>query len=281
MGKGYVKEIIELFPDVNFEYHHNQSPKLVKDLKIPYSNIRNDLYSVNEPWRITNQNLYLNTWFYYIVNGNGTNNLNYVRKGQWWDLNKKMRLFYDIISDFLEIPLIEIKSPYDYIPDIDYDCFDLPKSFETEYKNTIVFSNGPVHSHQSSFENNDAIIFALLDEFPEKTIILTHKTNIINDNVIYTEDIINTDNGDINEISYIGYKKAKYILGRHSGPFQFMNTKRILNSPEKVIVGFGYKLEETLTQNMSFPSFTKNLLDFSLKTLIKEIIECFKQSESC
>jgi hypothetical protein len=32
---------------------------------------------------------------------------------------------------------------------------------------------------------------------------------------------------------------------------------------------------------MSFPSFTKNLLDFSLKTLIEEIIVCFKQSESC
>jgi hypothetical protein len=273
-GKAYAKEIIDLFPEVNFTYHHNQSPKILKDLNIPHSPINPGLYDDYQAYRIDGDTMYINTWYYDIININYPSDS--LRKGMWIDLNFSHHVVHDAVANFLCIPELAVKDVYSYIPDNDYDYFDIPEQFVSDYDNTIIFSNGPVHSGQSHCSDTTPIIHALLEEFPDKTIILTHRTSIYSDRLLYTDDIINTTEGDLNEISYLAYKHAKYILGRQSGPFQFMQTKRILNSPEKIVVGFGHDPKEAFTTGLDLPATCKNINDISMPDLINDIISLFK-----
>jgi hypothetical protein len=115
---------------------------------------------------------------------------------------------------------------------------------------------------------------SLLDAFPNRKIIPTHRTPIINDNILYTDDIIKTFGGDLNEISWIA-EKCKYIIGRNSGPFCYMHTKNILNDKTKKIIAVGNTKRDCFLYNMQVDSDYRILIDENEEELIKSIIKIF------
>jgi len=135
---------------------------------------------------------------------------------------------------------IKIKDIKDYVYETDYSCYDIPSNLSLDYENTVMISNGNVMSGQSNLQSMDNIIHYLVNVFPEKKFILTHESSIQSNNILYTKDLIQTNGSDLNEISYIADKHCKYIIGRQSGPFIFMNTSSILNNKNKKIFSLRY-----------------------------------------
>jgi hypothetical protein len=60
------------------------------------------------------------------------------------------------------------------------------------------------------------------------------------DNVVFTNDIIKSNECDLNEISYLS-TFCDIIVGRNSGPFCFASTKNNLKDPNKTFYAFGNK----------------------------------------
>jgi hypothetical protein len=111
-------------------------------------------------------------------------------------------------------------------------------------KNTnkkILFSNGPCLSGQCDYTGDmSPIIEIIAENNPNKTFIATHPFDCSLDNVVFTSDIIKSNQCDLNEISYLS-TFCDIIVGRNSGPFCFASTKNNLKDPNKIFYAFGDK----------------------------------------
>jgi hypothetical protein len=129
-----------------------------------------------------------------------------------------------------------------YIPDINWSSYDISGIDNFFLSNNKKFycliSNGDVLSGQSKNHNLNRIIEPIAERYKNVGFILTNSNNkIIKENVFYTDDIIKTDGGDLNEIGYIG-TKCDIIIGRGSGPFCFCHNKTAMNDPSKTLISF-------------------------------------------
>jgi len=258
LTREYVREIAKLYPEATIKYFHGNSPKIIADLGIKTLNISeyNTVFDMRSKF-IKDDGLQINTWIgNHLLLNPGCNYLTYNK--MFKELIKDIGLDYDV------------KDPEYYIPDIDFSQYDIPNNFEID-DSAIMFSNGPVHSGQSNIGSTNEIVQAILDNIPDRKIILTHKTEIINDRLIYTDDIINTSGGDLNEISWVA-EKCKTIIGRNSGPFCFMHTKNILNNSQKNIIAFG-TVEEDCPSNGLKIECNYTFIDDSSSDLIEKILE--------
>jgi len=227
-SKEYVREIKSHFETVNFLYLSFNSSKNLKDLQINHKDLSlHPELTRNEKIFIKDDTLYINTWIGNYLVSDDINLVTY------------HSMFTDIYAwIYNELGVrISIRDINNYLLKTDFDYYDVPRETQFDYENTILFSNGPVNSGQSKFDNLDHIIDYLCKEFPEKNIILTHKSSVLSEKIFYTSDIIGIADSDLNEIAYIS-EKVKYLIGRHSGPFCFMQTKDNLNG-NKVIIGLG------------------------------------------
>lgn len=242
--KYYIKQIMSCLPNYNFYYAHYRGDQLIKDLDIQILNLMEYPYMDNRQVFIESDNtIFINTWIGHFIDDNNRTN--------WKTYHGMFEFIYARLSEMtgVNIPLLPMEK---YIPDIDYSKFDIPHSLKTDYDNTIIFSNGPVVSFQSNLKDNntDFIVKFLLEAFPDKKLILTHECPIVHDNIMYTSEIINKVGSDLNEISYIADKHCKYIIGRNSGPFHFMNTKNILFNSDKNIISMGNCEGDKIIYNM-------------------------------
>jgi hypothetical protein len=229
LSKEYIKELILLFPNMKHIYYHENSSKLLKDLNIQTLSIKDVDFPQKNQIFVKDNTIYINTWI--VAADFHLNGCNFISYSSMWSY------IYEKINDILKTNIL-IKDEYFYIPETDYSFYDIPSDFSIDYDNTILFSNGNVNSGQAYRQDTEHIVHSLLNNFKDKTIILTHKTSINNDNIKYTDDIIKTIDGDLNEISWIA-ERCKHIIGRNSGPFIFMHTKNILNDKNKNIISFG------------------------------------------
>lgn len=270
-SKGYIVDLMNNLSDYNIRYYHYNPEKLVDDM-IPYghANEINGIVNEFQRWHIHEDTMFINTWIGSYLERTGC------------DWNSYQRMFeeiYNYINQNLGTNLT-LKNIHEYIPEIDYSKYDVPKEFKIDYENTVVFSNGPVKSGQSAIGSTDdsglfQMIERLRNEFPEKTFILTHNIGNVGEKILYTDDIIKTSGGDMNEISWLALK-SKYIIGRNSGPFCFMHTKQILNDKSKKIVSFGNRIEDHFNYNMQVDSQYWFLSDHNQEELIKNIIDFWR-----
>jgi len=235
-SKSFIKEIISNIPTKYYYAHSNQSIVL-SDLNVEH--VGNFDISQSEKILDVGDVVWVNTWI-----------------GAYFDVNKPyygectLRFLYQMYAEIYQ-KLNEIfdsnlsLSPIDnYFSFVDYSKFDVSNVDQFLLKNTnkkILISNGPCLSGQCDYTGDmSPIIEILAKNNPNKTFIATHSFDCSLDNVVFTNDIIKSNECDLNEISYLS-TFCDIIVGRNSGPFCFASTKNSLKDSNKIFYAFGNK----------------------------------------
>jgi len=238
-SKAYVEDIIREFPGYEFYYQHLNSSKLLRDVNIEFRSLEVPLGPVTDrtPFLVDKDTIFINTWI-----GNYLELESGINWGTYQQMFKKIyRFIEDETNEKIDVGPVEY-----YIPEIKYEYFDIPDVKVPD--RSIIISNGPVLSGQSELENLNGLIEKLLQE-TDRNIILTHFAPFNSERISFTNNIIATSGGDLNEISWLA-SKCEYIIGRNSGPFCFMNTKQILNNANKKIISIGNNEKDSFIYNI-------------------------------
>jgi len=260
-SKGYIADLIKELSRHDLYYQHYHSPKLLKDLNIYHRTLEVPLgnFSDRTPLAGDRDSLYINTWIgNYLQYGDGIN---------WNTYHTMFSKIYSTVSDMMD-GFIELGPKEYYLPEIKYEYFDIPDIKVPD--GSIIISNGPVLSGQSELENLNGLIEKLLQE-TDRNIILTHFAPFNSERISFTNNIIQTSGGDLNEISWTA-SQCEYIIGRNSGPFCFMNTKQILNNANKKIISIGNNEKDSFIYN--FP--VKAEYNFVHDSTITDILDIVK-----
>lgn len=237
-SKGYIADLIKELSSHELYYQHYHPPKLLKDLNIQHRTLEAPLgnFSDRTPLAGDRDSIYINTWIgNYLQYGDGIN---------WNTYHTMFSKIYSLVSDMMD-GFIDLGPKEYYLPEIKYEYFDIPDVKVPA--GSIIISNGPVLSGQSELENLNGLVEKLLEE-TDRHIILTHFAPFNSDRISFTNNIISTTGGDLNEISWLA-SECEYIIGRNSGPFCFMNTKKILNNANKKIISIGNNEKDSFIYN--------------------------------
>lgn len=223
LTREFVKDIIRKTNFNEYFYLHNNSHKLLKDIEnLQFDNTNKYCLDSNIILQI-NYDIYVNVWIGmgYHIEDIGVPTL---------------KSYYTLFNYIFRKLNISIEKMDYYIPDINYEKFEIERIKEFQSKNNrkkILIDNVEVMSYQSNNFNFNYIIDKLSDEYTEIDFILTNnQSKILKNNVFYTSDIINASNGDLNEISYIS-TFCNIIVGKTSGPYTYTVVKQNINDFNK------------------------------------------------
>lgn len=265
-SKEFMKDLYNIINPSKCYLHHVNSPRLINDLPFIQSAnpilrkhttippdptlINKNGVSVNgfikfngmeNPYNYLYQNaiegdhVYIVTWlsFYWF----GSNPTSSDKGCSLYSNYEAYKTVYD------ELGISEYLLPLEYyIPQINFShvekaCID---KFCSDHPNKKVFlSNGDVLSGQSYNFDFTPSLARLADEFPNITFIVSHKTPINRPNIHYTNDIININECDLNEIGYLS-TYCNICIGRGSGPFCFSHIKENFDDTKKTMISFAY-----------------------------------------
>jgi hypothetical protein len=222
VSREFIKDILSKV-NCEMEYHHNNSDRLLLDLNIKIQPLGQLLYNNQLLTYFVDDVLYINIWY----NSNTS-----IFKIHGCTLNTLYNNFVDVYK-LLNIQINDISY---YIPSINYKKFKIDTIDEfinnNKTKKKIYISNNNTCSGQSVNFNFTNIVNKLSIEFPEHLFILSNKTPINNQNVLFSSDIIKLDCCDLCENSYLT-TFTNIVIGRCSGPFTFSLTKEVLLSETK------------------------------------------------
>jgi len=241
-SKGYVADLIKEFKGFNVTYQHYNSPKLLNDLNISFVSLEIPLGNMQDRIKYFTEGnkIFVNTWIGNYLNPSvGIN---------WTTYHSMFKEIYKFISDQIDRTL-ELGPTEYYIPEINFDYFDVPNINIPQ--DSIIISNGPVMSGQSTLSDLNPLINQILEE-TDHHVFLTHFAPFNHDRVHYTSNLIEAKHGDLNEISWIA-SQCKYLIGRNSGPFCYMHTKEILNDRQKTLMSIGNREEDSFVYGMQLP----------------------------
>lgn len=226
-SREFVKDIINKTRFDEYYYIHNRPPKILKDIPKIIYHFPNELCDNNKIIFTIENDTYINTW----LGASGTINTG--------NVPPSLELFYIYFKFIYNKLSIEIEKEENYyIPQIDYNQYDIKniKNYLKENKKRVLISNGKVWSYQSGDFNFNYIINKLSDDFENIDFILTDDTNKLNkNNILYTSDIIQCGEGDLNEISYLS-TQCDIIIGKGSGPYTFSIVKENVFDPNKCFI---------------------------------------------
>lgn len=221
----YIKDIINKTNYDNYYYLKDNSPinKIFKDIpKLQYGKLNE--YCLGKVGLLDNH-------FFLRVNDDAQ----YLKIPLCWNQDTCYFIF-EKIYDKLQIKL---ESMNYYEPSINYNSYDLINIKEYLKSNInrfkILISNSDIQSFQSSEIDFYSLIDLLSNEYPNVDFILTKKIELKKDNVYYTSDIININENDLNEISYLS-THCNIIIGRASGPFIYSLVKENLRDINKTLI---------------------------------------------
>jgi len=262
-------------------YLHNNNPQILKD----FPTLKHDnSFSQFDNWQLVskypisyydqiiynNDNLYINTWVgqqnWITRNGVDRN-----RNDRYCSLYSHYELYEDIFYK-LGIPIEKIDY---YLPVIDFnliekdniDNFISKSNFDLKI---LIVNNFPL-TMRIQIDMNHVADY-LSDKYPNILFILTKKSEIIKDNIAYTNDIIKLD-CDLNEISYLS-TFCDIIVGRPSGPFtfcvikdNFIKNKTFITISDNTYDRFYFESEADM---LLLTEHTPNALISMLENKIKE-----------
>ena len=263
-SRGIIKNIIRASPKLNIFYHHKHGHKLLKDIPVSYTN---ENYNSSHILSIVDNKLYINTWL-------GQKRNDGVQFCSTWGCNcisNKELLNY--ILNLLDKNIFEFNE-FDVLPTIDYSFFNIKKIDEyvkNNTKNKVLICNGPVLSGQCSNFSFMFFIDNLAEMFPNIEFILTQKHEFINKhNIKYTDDIIQENECDLNEISYLS-TYCPIVIGRASGPWTFAQTFETLTNKNKTFISFNNKREDAFfTEKTICNKIWTN--DYSAKNIMNTMV---------
>ena len=224
----FVKDIIKKTSYDEYYFLHKRSQKLLMDIPSLKYGVLNDNCKAEMPYCVINNETYINTHM-------GVYEI-FVDKVTDVSLN----VFYDYFQVIFNMLRITMEKKRYYLPSIDYSIFEINNIKEYIEKNKayikVLVCNGEVHSNQSMNVDFLSLIDKLSTNFPNIHFILTDKKDLIEkENVFYTNDIIKSTNGDLNEISYLS-TFCSSIIGRASGPYSFSGVKENMNDVDKIFI---------------------------------------------
>ena len=222
----FVKDIIKKTKFNEYLYLHRNNPKVLKDIPVIYG--APNEYCLNHNIILQkNDDIYINTWIGVVtlLQEFGTN--------PCW-----LEFYYTLFQHIFDNLSINIEDIKYYIPDIDYEQYDISniKEYLLKDKIRVLVCNGETLSYQSGIFDFNYIINKLSDDFSHIDFICTDdKNKLTKDNVLYTSDIIKAESGDLNEISYLS-TFCDTIIGKSSGPYTFTIVKKNLSDLNKTFV---------------------------------------------
>lgn len=267
-SKGYIRAISRMFPSLSQRYYHENNPKIIEDLNVPSYSIHGSGLPMREKFALADDSILINTWIG-----------NYIQPGincNWKSLHTVYEHIYARMSEVFEKQFV-LDDIMTYSPFVDDLYFSIPNNIEIDYENTIIFSNGPALSGQSEVSSTEGIVDSLLQAFPEKSLILTYPSSISHKNISYTSDLLQASMPDLNEISILS-RRCKYLIGRQSGPFSFMQTDKLLSDSRKVVVSFSNSPEVDWFYQIDTPFPYVNLMDHDESLLIESMIKFMEEN---
>lgn len=245
----HIKEFLrDISSQLKTKYYvvHGNSSLLTHDLDVEYLNISSVPLLAGKHYTkfIDTENcLYVNTW----IGGYFSPDNEYNNECSLRGFHRMFSLIYDKINAIFDSNL-KIGPVNDYFPSIDYskfDCVSIDKFVSDTKNDKVLICNGPSLSGQTRYNSDmSEIIEPLAQLYQDKIFILTKKFETSISNIKFTDDIINSNTCDLNEISYIS-KFCNLIVGRNSGPFCFAVTKENINNSDKKFLAFGGKVTDS------------------------------------
>jgi hypothetical protein len=246
-SKSFVQDIANQ-TQVPCLYHHLNHPKVSQDS----STIKTPIYPGDYYEKfVENKNiLFVNIWLWpYIIDRD------------FIDVNVETNYYmfskiYERINQFLGTN-IKLKNIEEYLPYIDFDFVEKNNinNFVNIHSNKrVLLSNGPCLSGQSKY-NDDMSDFIedLSIQYPSIDFIATQKFNTEQENIYFTDDIIQSNECDLNEIGYLS-TFCDLIIGKNSGPFCFCTIKQNYNNPNKIFFAFGHNKTDCFHGNVEIKS---------------------------
>jgi hypothetical protein len=239
LSRMFIQPLLKL--DVEITFYHNQNKYFFNDIEKKYPNFK-EVHGIPKEIDtkgddILEENI-INCW---VAKGGGK----YVKnEGCSFFAYKNM---IDVIYSHYNLDIY--KNNEELLPIINFDYLDskeLIKEFmvnlKNKYKKIILISNGNVESGQAvNFDFNSAINY-LANKNKNYLFLLTQNTNIMLDNVMYTNDITKL-HPDLLEISYLS-TFCDTIVGRTSGPYTFCTHQTNIMDTKKTFICFSFNKKE-------------------------------------
>lgn len=217
LSRGLVEIIVNLFPNCEYFYSHNNNKGLLKDIPHIKETDLDNHCDMEKSVSIIDDTIYINTWY-------GQNYRKFLHVGGTTLLTIKLILNHLLRELNKEI----LVSDHDLLPKVYSE--NIKKPSVSENFNVLICNNNAL-SGQAINVDLHGMIDVISDNNPNITFYVTDKLNLHKKNIIYTSDI--TENfPDLVEISYIS-TKCKIIVGRSSGPYSFSITDNNLLDEDK------------------------------------------------
>jgi hypothetical protein len=232
-GKEFIKEIISNIP-TKYYYAHSNHPIVLSDLNVEHVSS----FDISHSVKVLDDGdvIWVNTWI-----------------GAYFDKNKpyygecSLRFLYQMYGEiYQELNKIfdlnlQLSNIINYFPSINYskfDCKNIDKFVLKNPQRKVLFSNGPGMSAQCTYNGNmSPVIETLANDIPNIIFIATEKFETELKNIKFTNDIIQSNHCDLNEISYLS-TFCDLIVGKNSGPFNFAVTRQNLKDTSKTFYAF-------------------------------------------
>ena len=235
LSRNFVKYLGDIFTLEGFDcyYFHKNDSELLKDIDVKHI-LKCSLPSEKILSKKINDTIYLSTWY-------GADSFKFINK-----FGITFNCLYHIIENHIQTYLPNHLEKYlivdkkEFFPEIDYTYFDtcsVNRWILKDNRKKVLISNGKVLSGQFENINFDLIIDKLSKQFPEILFIPTNKTNVMNDNVLMSSDIIGKINNDLNENSYLS-TFCDVIVGCLSGTYSFSIIKHNMFDRNCTFIGF-------------------------------------------
>lgn len=217
-SREFVKEWANKVPAEEYRYAHGKNKKILADMpwlkQIDFD--KSIMNSMKDVLGDDDGNIYVNTW----IGRDGQ----YVLPGIGCTVEQLHRMHNDMMKRY-SVGQLDLH-PVAYIPRINYTYYERGNIHEflaSHQGERVLISNGPVQSNQALNFDMSSAIYDLCAKYPDKVFITTSKLPEEKENLFYTSDIINTNDFDLNEISYLS-RFCNVIIGRNSGPHVFAQT---------------------------------------------------------
>ena len=226
-SREFIRGIMEQVQAEEYYYAHIRNPRTFADFKNMKHMQIDGRMNLKSPSAYMNGDVFINTWI--------GRDPKYVLPRIGCTIDNNLKMFNDALKK-LKLPLLN-KSLYEYLPTVDYSCFEIAgvDKFVKKNKNRkkILICNGQVNSSQAANFSFTTSIETLSSKYKDILFILTEGIDCKNKNVISASSVTQTSDGyDLNEITYLS-TFVDMIVGRKSGPFVFAHPKDVWYSDKK------------------------------------------------